>query len=159
MTGANAHALAPVITCFEKLRFYVSAKGAVSWMVNELGPDGKPYNADAKNYFIKDGYVIEVEFNGNGVKSAKATTWPSSTGSNQASVVYMFVHFDGIKRFTTGEYEFVNWKDDGKPDIGIDELVNNTLPDVLKDKILPALKRCDECNEIDPYHTHAIRTN
>ena len=76
------------------------------------------------------GYTVEVSYNGNGVKAVNLVAYPapaepeitieleqeddgSATGNVQGSgleTVYMFVHFDGLKCYTTGEYEFVGWK-------------------------------------------------
>ena len=56
-----------------------------------------------------DGYTVVVEFNGNGVKSATVTAYPAVTVPDTGSF-WMFVHFDSLKWYTTGEYEFDNWK-------------------------------------------------
>ena len=66
----------------------------------------------SKNYSLDGGYEVKIEYNGNGVKSATAVKWPTPVIEEQtpAQVIYMFVHFDGVKWYTTGQYEFTGWQ-------------------------------------------------
>ena len=74
----------------------------------------KPGNS-SKDFKVGE-YTVNVQFSGQSVKSATISAGPAVgpepgeepvTGSG---VVYIFVHFDGLNWFTTGEYEFVRWQ-------------------------------------------------
>lgn len=68
------------------------------------------WEKNAKGSYQLDGYTVEVEYNGNGVKSAKITDQPI-TDPAEEGVVYLFFHLaSGIKYYATGEYKFVKWE-------------------------------------------------
>ena len=79
------------------------------------------YGTYAKNgkETINDGeYTVNLEYNGNGIKSVSLVSYPSDlasggTGGSSAGLnkFYMFVHFNSLKWFTTGLYEFTGWQD------------------------------------------------
>ena len=73
------------------------------------------YVKNGKTTASFDGCVVDLEFNGNGVKSATLKSNPEPIATPQVlETVYLFVHLEAIKWFTTGEYKFVDyvWKKD-----------------------------------------------
>ena len=72
------------------------------------------YVKNGKATFGENGYKIDVEFNGNGVKSTKLTEYPTTQPTNDGSdipeIVYLTVHCSSLKWYTTGNYEFIDWE-------------------------------------------------
>jgi len=69
---------------------------------------------NATKTYVFDGYTVELVYNGNGVKSAKVVSQPTSAPSNEPTKVdnyYLFFHVEnGVNFYETADYNFVNWR-------------------------------------------------
>ncbi|MCL2164433.1 MAG: hypothetical protein FWH55_08610, partial [Oscillospiraceae bacterium] len=76
------------------------------------------YVKNGQETFEDDGYKVTVTYNGNGVNKVTLVSYPdlAAPGGEPSALetIYMFVHFDGAKWFTTGDYEFIKWESAGK---------------------------------------------
>ncbi|MCL1873510.1 MAG: hypothetical protein FWF85_05275 [Clostridiales bacterium] len=78
--------------------------------IPDVGSITVAWEKNAKKTYNLNGYEVEVECNGNGIKSAKITAQPVADPADEG-VVYLFFHLaSGVKYYSSAEYEFVKWE-------------------------------------------------